>query len=143
MAYICHKNIKCADCEHYRYCAEEDRMLCYAEADEKAKAENSSDKAPKTAYVIMNHYSNENICEFNSVSIMEKALFSLDEAKKAADAAFAEDKENGIDHGDTEPITADNCTAFDEAPLYCVGEAETDNYECYHNFYAVFPIKLQ
>lgn len=61
----------------------------------------------------------------------------------SAIAAFAEDKANGVDHGDTEPITADDCTAFDEAPLYCIGEAEPDNYECYHNFYAVFPISVR
>ena len=28
MAYICNKNIKCADCEHYRRNPDEDRMLC-------------------------------------------------------------------------------------------------------------------
>lgn len=106
MGYICNKNIKCADCEHYRRNPDEDRMFCYAEVD-------------------------------------EKAFFSLDNAIKAANAAFAEDKANGVDHGDTEPITADDCTAFDEAPLYCIGEAEPDNYECYHNFYAVFPISVR
>lgn len=137
MGYICNKNIKCADCEHYRRNPDEDRMFCYAEVDEKA------DKAAKAAYVVVNHYSNENISEFDSVSILEKAFFSLDDAIKAANAAFAEDKANGVDHGDTEPITADNCTAFDEAPLYCIGEAEPDNYECYHNFYAVFPISVR
>lgn len=29
MAYICNKNIKCADCEHYRRNPNEDRMFCY------------------------------------------------------------------------------------------------------------------
>lgn len=67
----------------------------------------------------------------------------ISKAEAAANAAFAEDKANGVDHGDTEPITADDCTAFDEAPLYCIGEAEPDNYECYHNFYAVFPISVR
>ena len=33
MAYICNKNIKCADCEHYRRNLDEDRMFCYAEVD--------------------------------------------------------------------------------------------------------------
>lgn len=141
MGYICNKNIKCADCEYYRRNPDEDRMFCYAEVDE--KAEEAKNKAAKAAYVVVNHYSNENISEFDSVSILEKAFFSLDNAIKAANAAFAEDKANGVDHGDTEPITADNCTAFDEAPLYCIGEAELDNYECYHNFYAVFPISVR
>lgn len=118
MAYICNKNIKCADCEHYRRNPDEDRMFCYAEVDE--KAEEAKNKAAKAAYVVVNHYSNENISEFDSVSILEKAFFSLDNA-----------------------ITADDCTAFDEAPLYCIGEAEPDNYECYHNFYAVFPISVR
>ena len=115
MGYICNKNIKCADCEHYRRNPDEDRMFCYAEVDE--KAEEAKNKAAKAAYVVVNHYSNENISEFDSVSILEKAFFSLDNAIKAANAAFAEDKANGVDHGDTEPITADDCTAFDEAPL--------------------------
>lgn len=110
MGYICNKNIKCADCEHYRRNPDEDRMFCYAEVDE--KAEEAKNKAAKAAYVVVNHYSNENISEFDSVSILEKAFFSLDDAIKAANAAFAEDKANGVDHGDTEPITADDCTAW-------------------------------
>ena len=59
MGYICNKNIKCADCEHYRRNPDEDRMFCYAEVDE--KAEEAKNKAAKAAYVVVNHYSNENI----------------------------------------------------------------------------------
>ena len=47
--YICNKNIKCADCEHYRRNPDEDRMFCYAEVDE--KAEEAKNKAAKAAYV--------------------------------------------------------------------------------------------
>ena len=87
MGYICNKNIKCADCEHYRRNPDEDRMFCYADVDE--KAEEAKNKAAKAAYVVVNHYSNENISEFDSVSILEKAFFSLDDAIEAANAAFA------------------------------------------------------
>ena len=39
MAYICHKpqGTKCAECEHYRYDEENDRMACFAQQDLKNK----------------------------------------------------------------------------------------------------------
>ena len=47
MGYICNKNIKCADYEHYRRKPDEDRMFCYTEVDE--KAEEAKNKAAKAA----------------------------------------------------------------------------------------------
>lgn len=53
------------------------------------------------------------------------------------EAVKNQDKENGCYH-DTIPFTMDDCSAFDESPEYVIGEMEENNYESFHNFYAVF-----
>ena len=47
------------------------------------------------------------------------------------------DKENGC-HDDAVPYTLDDCKEFDNLPLYIAGEWVKDEFERYHNFYAVF-----
>lgn len=94
----------------------------------------------RKVYIVLNHYSNENIGEFNSIGVCGAHL-TLDAAMKAADKLFAEDKENGCHH-DTIPFTMDDCSAFDESPEYVVGEMEEGGYESFHNFYAVFAIDI-
>lgn len=61
-------------------------------------AENSTE-----AFVILSHYSNENIGEFNAVGL-HGLYSSFDSAKKAADAMLKEDEENGC-HGEAIPYT--------------------------------------
>lgn len=39
MAYICTKNIKCANCPHYRYDPEYDGFACFAQQDESSPSE--------------------------------------------------------------------------------------------------------
>lgn len=95
------------------------------------------------AFVILSHYSNENINEFDSVGIRGFYL-SLNAAQKAADAMLAEDEKNGH-HGKTVPFTTDDCCekgVFDEYPLYVAGQAEEGNFDSYHNLYAVFGVSL-
>lgn len=102
-----------------------------------------STKKPIEAFVILSHYSNENIGEFNVVGL-HGLYSSLDSAKKAADAMLKEDKENGC-HGEAIPYTTDDCCnngIFDDYPLYVAGVWEEDNFEAYHNLYAVFSCNL-
>lgn len=91
-------------------------------------------------YGVVNHYSSENTQTFNVVNIWHKGYSTFEEAKAAADAAFTEDLKTG-DHGETEPITVDNCIEFGESPLYCVGEKLVGGYDRYHNFYTVFKLE--
>lgn len=102
-----------------------------------------STENPIEAFVILSHYSNENIGEFDSVGL--RGLYtSLDSAKEKADAMLKEDKENGC-HEDAIPYTTDDCCEngiFDDYPLYVAGVWEEDNFEAYHNLYAVFPCNL-
>lgn len=98
----------------------------------------------KELFVILSHYSNKNIGEFDSVGF--HGLYrSLDTAKKAADAMLAEDnKENDI-HRDDIPFTTDDCCekgVFEECPLYVAGQAEEGNFNSYHDIYAVFGVSL-
>ena len=37
MAYICTKEKKCKECEHFLYDEENDRMACFAEIDEEVR----------------------------------------------------------------------------------------------------------
>lgn len=41
-------------------------------------------------------------------------------------------------HDDAVPYTLDDCKEFDDLPLYIAGEWVKDEFERYHNFYAVF-----
>ena len=97
----------------------------------------SSESEYKKCYVILSHYSNEDIGTFDSVAICGGVHMSLESAKKAADEMLAVDKENGC-HDDAVPYTLDDCKEFDDLPLYIAGEWVKDEFERYHNFYAVF-----
>lgn len=48
MAYICTKNIKCADCEHFRFDEDEERMACFAAFDIATNVDNEIKKGRKT-----------------------------------------------------------------------------------------------
>ena len=101
-------------------------------------AENSTE-----AFIILSHYSNENIGEFNAVGL-HGLYSSFDSAKKAADAMLKEDEENGC-HGEAIPYTTDDCCdngIFDDYPLYVAGVQEKDNFNAFHNFYAIFSCNL-
>ncbi len=98
----------------------------------------------KELFVILSHYSNENIREFDRVNI--HGLFrSLDSAKKAADAMLAKDNKENSFHQDDIPFTIDDCCengVFEECPLYVAGQAEEGNFNSYHDIYAVFGVSL-
>lgn len=99
---------------------------------------------PKELFIILSHYSNENIGEFDRVNI--HGLFrSLDSAKKAADAMLAEDNKENSFHQDDIPFTTDDCCekgVFEECPVYVAGQVEEGNFNSYHNIYAVFGVSL-
>lgn len=55
-----------------------------------------------------------------------------------------EDEENGC-HGEAIPYTTDDCCdngIFDDYPLYVAGVQEKDNFNAFHNFYAIFSCNL-
>lgn len=102
------------------------RLICRSNKPERHKC-----------YAILSHYSNEDIGTFDSVAICGGVHMSFESAKKAADEMLAVDKENGC-HDDAVPYTLDDCKEFDDLPLYIAGEWVKDEFERYHNFYAVF-----
>ena len=112
---------------------------CYGYVDGATMALNtlSSESEYKKCYVILSHYSNENIGTFDSVAVCGKVYMDLASAKKAADEMLADDKKNGC-HGNAVPYTLGDCKEFDDPPLYIAGEWAKDDFEHYHNFYAVF-----
>lgn len=99
-------------------------------------------------YIIISHYSNESIGEFDNIGVQPKAYATLDEAKAAADKLLREDQENGADHGDVIFFSSDESAwyglPFDDptAVQYCVGEELKDDFEVYHNLYAVFQVNM-
>lgn len=98
----------------------------------------------KELFVILSHYSNENIGEFDRVGV-HGSYRSLDAAKKAADAMLAKDNKENSFHQDDIPFTTDDCCekgVFEEYPLYVAGQVEEGNFNSYHNIYAVFGVSL-
>ena len=98
----------------------------------------------KEFFVILSHYSNKNIREFDRVGI-HGSYRSLDAAKKAADAMLAKDNEENGFHQDDIPFTTDDCCekgVFEEYPLYVAGQTEDGNFDSYHDIYAVFGVPL-
>ena len=91
-------------------------------------------------YLVVSHYSNENINEFNSVGL-HGVYKSFEQAKADADKRFQEDKENGVNHGDVRAMENDDNEEFEDA-VYTVGEEIDGGYNCYHNFYAVVPVPV-
>ena len=112
---------------------------CYGYVDGATMALNTLSGVPERhkCYAILSHYSNEDIGTFDSVAICGGVHMSFESAKKAADEMLAVDKENGC-HDDAVPYTLDDCKEFDDLPLYIAGEWVKDEFERYHNFYAVF-----
>lgn len=85
MAYICTKEKKCKECEHFLYDEENDRMACFAEIDEEARTKldaeitefrkSYEDKTKKEIYndwYVINFYENyyellvNNICDIKT-----------------------------------------------------------------------------
>lgn len=112
---------------------------CYGYVDGATRALNTlSDVSERhKCYAILSHYSNEDIGTFDSVAICGGVHMNFESAKKAADEMLAVDKKNGC-HDDAVPYTLDDCKEFDGLPLYIAGEWVKDEFERYHNFYAVF-----
>lgn len=93
-------------------------------------------------YIILNHYSNESIGEFDSVQVMSTCYDEQAAAIAAADAMLAEDIDNGIER-ETVPVESSDIGGIDEmynAPVYIAGVMEQDNYDCFHNVYLVFEV---
>lgn len=112
---------------------------CYGYVDGATMALNnlSSESEYKKCYVILSHYSNDDTSTFDSVAICGGVHLSLESAEKKADEMLAVYKENER-HSDTVPFTLNDCKEFDGLPLYIAGEWVKDEFERYHNFYAVF-----
>ena len=93
----------------------------------------------RSKFIVLSHYSNEAIGEFDTVGVLPGVYESLEDAKAAADAALAEDLSNGIDHGEDVRVNESTCVLpFDLAPAYVVGEAVDGYFAGHHNIYAVF-----
>lgn len=92
-------------------------------------------------YIIVNHYSNENINEFGIITVHEKSFALLSDAIAFADKLFLSDKDAYGQEGCVTATAAD-CPFCEQMKIpYSVGECEPDNFECYHNVYAVVQVE--
>lgn len=94
-------------------------------------------------FIILNHYTNENICTFDSVLVMDTCYDEQAAAIAAADAMLAEDVVNGAER-DTVPVESSDINGIDEmynAPIHIAGVMEPDGYNCFHNIYIVFEVR--
>ena len=94
-------------------------------------------------FIILNHYTNENIGEFDSVHVMCACYDEQAAAIAAAGAMLAEDVVNGVER-DTVPTRSSDIVVIDEmydAPVYSTGVMEPDGYNCFHNIYMVFEVR--
>lgn len=94
-------------------------------------------------FIIINHYTNEDISEFDRIAVMEQGYSEQAAAVAAADAMLATDIEEGIER-ETVPTELDDILALDESwncPVHIAGVMTPDGYEHYHNIYMVFEVK--
>ena len=71
----------------------------------------------RSKFIVLSHYSNEAIGEFDTVGVLPGVYESLEDAKAAADAALAEDLSNGIDHGEVVRVNESTCVLPFDLPL--------------------------
>lgn len=92
------------------------------------------------AYIVANHYTNENIGEFDVVTIFPDVFPTPEEAFEFADSHFKDDVRNGCEH-DTVPASAADCPFSSQTDIVSsIGEAEEKNFNSYHNVYAVISV---
>ncbi len=95
----------------------------------------------RSKFIVLSHYSNEAIGEFDTVGVLPGVYESLEDAKAAADAALAEDLSNGIDHGEVVRENEATCIVpFEPDPVYVTGESVDGYFAGYHSIYAVFAV---
>lgn len=85
--------------------------------------------------------SNENISEFDKVTLLPTVYSSYEAAKAAADKAFSEDKKESIAR-DAVACTLGDVDTVNNA-IYCVGDYKDNAYNCYHNVYLVIPMTAE
>lgn len=101
-------------------------------------------------FVVLSHYSNENICEFGVANVFNRAYSTFEAAKDAVDREVTEDREN---HGQ-EPIASGTeseekfaeqaaCILGDADYLYVAGDISEDGADCYHSIYAVIELEVK
>lgn len=92
-------------------------------------------------FVVINLYSNENISEFDKVTLLPTVYSSYEAAKAAADKAFSEDKKESIAR-DAVACTLGDVDTINNA-IYCIGDYKDNAYNCYHNVYLVIPMTAE
>ena len=98
-------------------------------------------------YIVMNHFSNENIGEFGRVSHFSKAYPTLEMAKAAVDHEVEEDRALRADADSLIPVTDDESVrekidfATDDDYVYVAGLMNED-FERYHSIYAVIEVNI-
>lgn len=91
-------------------------------------------------YIVVNHYSNENIGEFDEVNILPDTFSNEQAAYAYAAARLAEDVANRVERH-TVPVSAEKCPFSLSMNIVCsIGEADED-FDRFHNIYAVVQLK--
>lgn len=92
------------------------------------------------AYIVANHYTNENVGEFDVVTIFPDVFPTPEAAFEFADSRFKDDVQNGCKH-DTVPASAADCPFSSQTNIVSsIGEAEVQNFNSYHNIYVVISV---
>lgn len=99
-------------------------------------------------FLIMKHYSNENISEFGRIHLFPEVYRTLDAAKKAVMEEFRREDEYLPFDEEPEPvhdIDKDVCshifTSYD-SPECIIGRYDEDNFEGNHNIFAIFKVNM-
>lgn len=100
-------------------------------------------------FLIMKHYSNENISEFGRIHLFPDIFRSIDAARDAVMEEFR--KEDGSFLSDEEPepvcdINKDICShifTLYGMPECIIGRYDKDNFDGYHNIFAIFKVSTE
>lgn len=88
-------------------------------------------------YIVIRHYSNEDISEFDTLSVINKAFVNLDDARKYAQKLADEERVDSARKVIKASIDALGLVFTDTTPLDVVGYEDADGFEVYHDLYAI------
>lgn len=92
-------------------------------------------------FIVMNHYSNENINEFGQINHFTRAYSTLEAAKKAIANEVREDRASRDDDENLLAIETDDvCLPILDDIVYAAGIANPDDFERYHSVYVVIEV---
>lgn len=100
-------------------------------------------KTDKETYVLVGHFSNENIGVFDEFDIIAVGSDKDALARKADELLETDMRESARDHGEDEILDTDgaDCLNTNNDVVYLAGRAEQGSFSAYHDVYAVLAVQ--